>query len=241
LQAALAQLRPTHVFLCTWKREETEAENIRVNGAMILNVLDAVRPGGAVEHVALVTGLKHYLGPSEWFAKGFMVTPFRETQPRLEYENFYYEQEDRVYDAAARDGFSWSVHRPHTMIGYAINNAMNFATTLAVYASICRETGCPFVFPGSVEQWNGLVDMTDARMLARHVEWAAITPGAKNQAFNIVNGDIFRWNWMWGRVAGWFGITPAPFPGDRMPLEQQHRRCGTDLGGDRTQAQSGRT
>jgi hypothetical protein len=134
LQAALAQLRPTHVFLCTWKLEETEAENIRVNGAMILNVLDAVRPGGAVEHVALVTGLKHYLGPSEWFAKGFMVTSFRETQPRLEYENFYYEQEDRVYDAAARDGFSWSVHRPHTMIGYAINNAMNFATTLAVYA-----------------------------------------------------------------------------------------------------------
>jgi nucleoside-diphosphate-sugar epimerase len=141
-------------------------------------------------------------------------------------ENFYYEQEDQVYDAAARDGFSWSVHRPHTMIGYAINNAMNFATTIAVYASICRETGRPFVFPGSLAQWNGLVDMTDARMLARHVEWAAMTPGAKNQAFNIVNGDIFRWNWMWDRVAGWFGITPAPFPDERMPLEEQLADAG---------------
>jgi nucleoside-diphosphate-sugar epimerase len=226
LQAALREQRPTHVFLCTWKRERTEAENIRVNGAMIHNVLDAVRTNDTVEHVALVTGLKHYLGPFEHFAKDFMITPFRETQPRLNYENFYYEQEDQVYAAAARDGFSWSVHRPHTMIGYAINNAMNFGITLAVFAAICRETGRPFVFPGSAAQWNSLVDMTDARILARQLEWAATTPEAKNQAFNIVNGDIFRWNWMWGRVAGWFGLVPAPFPTERMPLEKQLADAG---------------
>jgi nucleoside-diphosphate-sugar epimerase len=226
LRAALAEVRPTHVFLCTWSREETEAENIRVNGAMIRNVLDAVRPSGSVEHVGLITGLKHYLGPIEEFAKHPVVTPFRETQPRLEFPNFYYEQEDQVYAASARDGFSWSVHRPHTMIGYAINNAMNFATTLAVYASICRETGRPFVFPGSAAQWNSLVDMTDARILARHVEWAATTPETRNQAFNIVNGDIFRWNWMWSRVADWFGLRPAPFPAKRMPLEEQLADAG---------------
>jgi hypothetical protein len=63
--------------------------------------------------------------------------------------------------------------------------------------------------------------MTDARLLARHLEWAATTPAAHNKAFNVVNGDIFRWNWMWGRLARWFGLEPAPFPGQGTPLQQQ--------------------
>ena len=49
-----------------------------------------------------------------------------------------------MFAAAARDGFGWSVHRPHTIIGYALGNAMNMGTTLAAYATICKETGRPF-------------------------------------------------------------------------------------------------
>jgi nucleoside-diphosphate-sugar epimerase len=63
--------------------------------------------------------------------------------------------------------------------------------------------------------------MTDARLLARHLEWAATTPAARNQAFNVVNGDVFRWNWMWSRIAEWFDLQPAPFPGEGTPLERQ--------------------
>jgi nucleoside-diphosphate-sugar epimerase len=222
LRAALRDLRPSHVFITTWMRQPTEAENIRVNASMVRNLLDAVRPAGSVGHVALVTGLKHYLGPFEAYGKGSLpATPFREEQPRLEVENFYYAQEDEVFAAAARDGFGWSVHRPHTIIGYAIGNAMNMGVTLAAYATLCRETGRPLIFPGSAAQWNGLTDMTDARLLARHLEWASTTEAARNQAFNVVNGDVFRWNWMWGRIAGYFGLEPAPFPGQVTPLEQQ--------------------
>ena len=222
LRGALEALRPSHVFITTWLRQPTEAENIRVNAAMVRNLLDAVGPGGSVRHVALVTGLKHYLGPFEAYGKGSLpATPFREEQPRLHLENFYYAQEDEVFAAAARDGFGWSVHRPHTIIGYAIGNAMNMGVTLAAYATICREAGRPFLFPGSAAQWNGLTDMTDARLLARHLEWAAITPAARDEAFNVVDGDIFRWSWMWGRLANWFGLEPAPFPGQGTPLEQQ--------------------
>ena len=222
LRSTLEALRPSHVFITTWLRQPTEAENIRVNAAMVRNLLDAVQPGGSVRHVALVTGLKHYLGPFEAYGKGSLpATPFREEQPRLDLENFYYAQEDEVFAAAVRDGFGWSVHRPHTIIGYAIGNAMNMGVTLAAYATLCRETGRPFLFPGSAAQWNGLTDMTDARLLARHLEWAASTPAARDEAFNVVNGDIFRWNWMWGRLANWFGLEPAPFPGQGTPLEQQ--------------------
>jgi nucleoside-diphosphate-sugar epimerase len=221
LRTALEGVRPTHVFITTWLRQPTEAENIRVNGTMVRNLLDALG-GGEVQHVALVTGLKHYLGPFEAYGKGAMPpTPFREEQARLDVENFYYAQEDEVFAAAARDGFGWSVHRPHTIIGYALGNAMNMGVTLATYATICRETGRPFLFPGSSAQWNGLTDITDARLLARHLTWAATTNAARDQAFNVVNGDFFRWSWMWGRLAGWFGIEPAPFPGEGTPLEQQ--------------------
>ncbi|MCV4263278.1 SDR family oxidoreductase [Pseudomonas capsici] len=222
LRSALADLKPTHVFITTWSRQATEAENIRVNAAMVRNVLDAVRPAASVKHVALVTGLKHYLGPFEAYGKGSLPqTPFREDQGRLDVENFYYAQEDEVFAAAERDGFTWSVHRPHTVTGVAVGNAMNMATTLAAYATISKHTGRPFVFPGSRVQWDSLTDMTDARQLARQQLWAATTPEAANQAFNITNGDVFRWKWMWGRIADYFGLHPADFPSAPSPLETQ--------------------
>ncbi|MDR6787880.1 nucleoside-diphosphate-sugar epimerase [Sphingomonas sp. BE138] len=220
--AALRDLHPDAVFITTWARQDSEAENIRVNAAMVRNLLDALpRPSGP-RHVALVTGLKHYLGPFEAYGKGTLPqTPFREEQGRLDVENFYYAQEDELFAAAARDGFSWSVHRPHTVIGLAVGNAMNMGTTLSVYATLCRERGRPFVFPGSAAQWSGLTDMTDAGQLARHLLWAVETDAAHDEAFNVVNGDVFRWEWMWGRIAQWFGVEPAPFDGTVRPLEQQ--------------------
>jgi hypothetical protein len=98
--------------------------------------------------------------------------------------------------------------------------------TLAAYATICREAEWPFLFPGSAVQWNGLTDMTDARLLARHLEWAATTEAARDNAFNVVNGDVFRWSWMWRRIAGWFGVEPAAFPGEGTPLERQLADAG---------------
>jgi nucleoside-diphosphate-sugar epimerase len=216
----------SHVFFTAWSRQATEKENIRVNGAMVRHVMDAVGPAGTLVHAALVTGLKHYLGPFEAYATGAVpITPFREEQGRQPVDNFYYEQEDRLFEAAQRYGFSWSVHRPHTVIGYALGNAMNMGVTLAVYASLCKQTGQPFIFPGSGAQWNSLTDMTDARLLARHLEWAATSANARNEDFNVVNGDVFRWKWMWSRIADYFGIEAAPFDGEVRPLEDRMRNA----------------
>lgn len=223
LKSALADIAPTHVFITSWMRNDTEAENIRVNGLMVSNILEALSPKKSVKHVALVTGLKHYLGPFEAYAsEGFLPeTPFREEHPRLDIENFYYAQEDEVYAAAARDHFTWSIHRPHTVIGKAVGNLMNMGTTLAVYASICKETGRPFRWPGSEAQWNGLSDMTDARVLAEQLIWASTTEAAYNQAFNIVNGDVFRWSWLWKQLAAYFGIEAIGYEGSIQPLEKE--------------------
>ena len=223
LKTALSTISPTHVYITTWMRNDTEAENIRVNSLMVRNLLNALSDKKSVKHVALVTGLKHYLGPFEAYAKeGFLPeTPLREEHPRLEIENFYYAQEDEVYAAAARDGFTWSIHRPHTVIGKAVGNAMNMGTTLAVYATICKETGRPFIWPGSAAQWNGLSDVTDARTLAEHLIWASTTDTARNEAFNVVNGDVFRWSRLWKRLAAYFNVEPIGFSGTIQSLEKE--------------------
>ena len=210
----------SHVFYCTWSPQPSEAENCAINRAMIRNTLDGLAAAPTV-HVALVTGLKHYLGPFEAYGAGRPYTPFQEDQPRLPGPNFYYDQEDELFQAAEQQGFTWSVHRAHTMVGYALGNAMNMAVTLAIYASICRQTGRPFLFPGSATQLRSVTDVTDARLLARHLAWAATEPRAANTPFNVVNGDLFRWERMWARIAAYFGLEPAPYPGRPTPLQTQ--------------------
>lgn len=222
LASTLESVFPTHVFFTTWMRNATEEENIRVNSALVRNLLDVLSPKKTVKHVALVTGLKHYLGPFDAYANSGTLpeTPLREEQPRLNIPNFYYAQEDEVYSAASRDGFTWSIHRPHTLIGKAVGNAMNMGTTLAVYASICKELVQPFAWPGSEAQWNGISDVTDAKILSEQLLWASISPEAENQAFNITNGDTFRWKWLWEKIANYFQLEFTGYNGTIIPLEE---------------------
>jgi nucleoside-diphosphate-sugar epimerase len=220
--ASLGEVAPTAVFFGVWMRMPTEAENIRVNGGIVRDVLAAVTPSGSVRHVSLMTGLKHYLGPFESYAKGeSRETPFHEYEPRLDLPNFYYAQEDEMWASAAVHGFSWSVHRSHTVIGFAVGNAMNMGMTIAVQAALCKERGIPFVFPGNEVQWNGLTDMTDADLLARQMVWTAEANGLPSQAYNTANGDVYRWKWMWPRLAELLGVEPEGYVDQPRPLVEQ--------------------
>ncbi len=53
----------------------------------------------------------------------------QESQPRTPFPNFYYDQEDALFERAEKRGFTWSVARPHTMIGFAPNNQVRSALT----------------------------------------------------------------------------------------------------------------
>ena len=218
--ALAAALDVTCVFFCIWSREHSEEENVRVNSMMMRNLFDGLERA-PIQHAALVTGLKHYLGSFDDYAKIKLHTPFLESSPRLPGPNFYYAQEDVLFEMAEKRGFTWSVHRPHTMIGFAVGNFMNMAVTLAVYASICKHTGRPFVYPGTPEQYNAVTDVTDARILAEQLLWTVETPEAANTPFNIVNGDVFRWTWLWTEIANFFGLEVGEYPGYPTPLEEQ--------------------
>ena len=89
----------------------------------------------------------------------------------------------------------------------------------------------PSLFPGSPQQYEAVTDVTDARILAKQLVWASTTPSAFNQAFNITNGDVFRWRRLWGKIAAYLGVEPAPYPGHPTPLEVQ--MAGQDAVWDR--------
>lgn len=219
LAEKIGNLGITHLFYCTWSRQATEAENCVINKVMVENTLEAVNSQTPLSHALLVTGLKHYLGSFEEYGKNPADTPFHESEPRLSGLNFYYDQEDALFAGAEKYGYTWSVHRPHTMIGYALGNVMNMGVTLAIYASLCKETGAPFVFPGSAEQYNGVTDVTDSRLLARHALWSSTTVQGQNQAFNTVNGEVFRWRHLWSELADYFALEDPGYPEELSPLE----------------------
>lgn len=222
LKTAVAGIKPEVVFITAWIRKDTEVENIEVNSATVRNLLAALEVDGGVKHVALLTGLKHYLGPFDDYATAVMAeTPFHESEPRLNNLNFYYAQEDELFAASKKQGFTWSVHRSHTIFGFATDNAMNMVLTLSTYANICKETGKKFVFPGSKEQWNFITDVTDSDLLGEQMIWAATDPHGANEAFNIVNGDTFRWRWLWPQIAEYFGLEWEGFVDVQRPLEEQ--------------------
>ncbi|MET1086648.1 MAG: hypothetical protein ABWY04_05955 [Arthrobacter sp.] len=84
-----------------------------------------------------------------------------------------------------------------------------------------RELGATVHDPGSGRQWNSLRDMTDSGLFPEHMVWAATADRAGDEAYNIVNGDVFRWRRRWPALA--LGVQPVGYAGEPRPLEQQKR------------------
>ena len=104
-------------------------------------------------------------------------------------------------DWASKYGASWTVLRPHLVMGSSLNSPMNLVTSLATYAAMSRELGLPLRFPGHREGWNTLQETTDAELFGRATLWALGEDKARNEIFNVSNGDVYRWrqlgtNWL---------------------------------------------
>lgn len=195
----------THVFYAAYQGRPTWAELVAPNVAMLTNVLDVVADDPALEHVSLMQGYKVYgahLGPFK--------TPARETDPPHLPPEFNVDQQQLLERRQAEREWTWSAIRPSVVCGTALGNPMNLASVIAVYASISRELGVPLRFPGRPGAYGSLLEMTDASLLAAATVWAATDPAAANQAFNIANGDLFRWSELWPRIATMFDMDTAP-------------------------------
>ena len=182
-----------------------DPELMETNRRMLENLLDAVTRGGSLAHVSLLQGTKAYGAHL-----GRMRVPGRERDARHPHENFYWLQEDLLRARAARDGFSFTIWRPPVIYGHAFRAPMNPIAPLVTFAAVAKHEGRPLCWPGGA---TGPVDAMDARLLARAFEWAAGAPAARDEVFNISNGDVFVWQNVWDRVAGAMGMEvgePAP-------------------------------
>jgi nucleoside-diphosphate-sugar epimerase len=83
---------------------------------------------------------------------------------------------------------------------------MNLGMSIAVYATISKELGLPLRFPGTEEAYRALYQLTSAEILAKATAWAGQSEAARNEIFNITNGDYFRWQHMWPRIAKMFDM-----------------------------------
>jgi nucleoside-diphosphate-sugar epimerase len=181
----------------------TDADHIRVNLAMLQNLLDVVEETSpALKHLALMHGGKAYgvhLGPPP-------LVPSRETDPRPMPPNFYYDQEDFLSERRQGKSWNWTVFRPPAVCGFAVGGPMNTILTIGTYAAISRELGLALRFPGAL---GHLKDACDAKLLAKAVHWAGGSSNAANEIFNVSNGDCFMWEQVFPHIAEVFNMAHA--------------------------------
>ncbi len=208
--ATRAALRPltdiTHIFYAAYQDAPDWAGLVAPNLAMLQNVVQGAEAVAArLEHISLMQGYKVYgahLGPFK--------TPARESDAGHMPPEFNVDQQQYLERRQKDKTWSWSAIRPSVVGGFSLGNPMNLALSIAIYASVSQALGLPLRFPGKPGAYQALLEMTDAGLLARATLWAATEPRAANQAFNINNGDLFRWNEMWPKIADYFGLAVAP-------------------------------
>ncbi|CAF2714350.1 unnamed protein product [Rotaria sp. Silwood2] len=115
--------------------------------------------------------------------------PYVEDAPRHKGSNFYYAQEDILKEYAEKNGWKYIITRPNVIIGVLYGNFMNFAVSLALYASIQKEKGQSLFSLGNNIAWNSIMDHSDALHNARFQLWSSTNDKIQNEIFNIHNGD----------------------------------------------------
>ena len=106
----------------------------------------------------------------------------------------------------ARSGLNYTGPALRSWTGPTLG-ALNVVPAIGVYAAIRREKGEPFGFPGGP---SFVWEAADADLVADVMVWAAQSPQAANEAFNITNGDVFEGRNVWPAMARILGVETGP-------------------------------
>jgi nucleoside-diphosphate-sugar epimerase len=177
-------------------------DQIETNNAMLHNVVEPIVRGATnFKHISILQGTKVYgvhLHP--------IPIPARERDARKDHPNFFFDQEAYVGEMGAKHGFNYTALRPQLVTG-PTPGALNVLPAIGAYAAIRREKGELFGFPGGP---SFVWEAADADLVADVAVWAAQSPQAANEAFNITNGDVFEWRNVWTGIAETLGVKSGP-------------------------------
>ncbi|MBM4440385.1 MAG: SDR family oxidoreductase [Candidatus Rokubacteria bacterium] len=180
-----------------------ERDQMETNRRMLEHLFEPLRRAAAgLRHVTLLQGTKAYgahLKP--------IPIPAKERAPRDPHENFYWLQEDYLRGRQAGAPWTLTILRPQVIFGESLGSHMNLVPAIGVYAALRRDAGRPLSFPGG-PPW--VREAVDADLLARACAWAAESPAAANETFNINNGDVFEWRHVWPAIAETLGMEVGP-------------------------------
>jgi hypothetical protein len=142
-----------------------------------------------------------------------LIVPARENRSEMhEQPNFYWNQERYLRERQQGKAWSWSILRPVLIVGDSVGSAMNGIPALGVYAAMMRRAGKTRLdYPGGVGR---VAQAVDADLLARAIAWSGEAAAARNEIFNVTNGDVFVWPNAWPAIADALGFEP----GDHVPL-----------------------
>ncbi|QRG06310.1 SDR family oxidoreductase [Xanthobacter dioxanivorans] len=203
----------THVFFCARELSRGYGISVDANGEMLVNLLDALAEGApSLAHVQLMHGLKWYgthVGP--------VGLPARESDPAHADSSFYRRQQEELMRRSVRAGWSWSTIRPHFLCAFATGSPSNLVLMLGTYASVLRELGEDLWFPGSEAAFDAVTGCVDIDLVTSAMLWAASSRNCADNAFNIGNGDFFRWRDLWPKIAAAFGMRPGPVRPTDLP------------------------
>lgn len=200
----------THVFYAAFSPDPDLALEAQRNARMLGNVLDGLEQvDSALERVVIYQGFKIY--GSHLGAK--VPTPALESDAGHMPPNLYRAQEAQLRARAERSRWDYVALRPDLVVGDIHGNPMNIALLIGVFAELSRALDIPLRFPGTDKAYGQLLQFTDAGLLARASVWAALSESAGGEAFNVANGDIFRWERMWPEIARHLAMnTASPVP-----------------------------
>lgn len=180
----------------------TDAGHAVRNRRMLANLLDAILPGSPqFRQMSIIHGTKAY---GVHLRDRRPPVPLRERMPRIPHDNFYYEQEDEVAARAKGQPWGWTVFRAPVILGGGIGTNLSSFLALGVLATIARARGQALAYPGHYA--TGLIDVVDADLIGRAFVWAADARAARNEVFNIANGEPGEWRSLWPVIAQANGV-----------------------------------
>ena len=183
----------------------SDPAQIAQNAAMLRNLFEPlVATARGLQHVALVHGAKAY---GCHLPQVEVPVPMRESLPRPPHPNFYFEQEDYLWSRQRGQSWAWTIWRPVGVAGVAIGSPMNSFLMLPLYAALRREAGLDLPMPAGVTLAS---EATDADLIAQALEWGAQAPNARNEVFNISNGDVVAQRERFPLIAAHFGMQLGP-------------------------------
>lgn len=139
---------------------------------------------------------------------------------------FYYEQEDDLFAIQKRrNAWQYNIIRPVGILGFTpscmstmlvfpscpdltrgLVGGINEAIPIAQYFLICRELGTTPRWPGTLDSYHRVEDMSYAPSIADLTIWAATHDHCGNEAFNQVNGSVIVWRFLWNMFSQYFDV-----------------------------------